>query len=126
MKGIPHNIFMDSFYDVSFRCLQAPQITVYNKPKDFPDKYVARIYDALAEVPCDANIEAIKKHNPEWASKAKMCHRCNVEHLGPIVATTNFVVVKDTLDELRDAIPSWFARMERSPDDDPSIVEVWI
>lgn len=31
-----------------------------------------------------------------------------------------------TLEEARAAIPMWCVRMERHPDDDPVIVEVWL
>lgn len=39
---------------------------------------------------------------------------------------TEFHVVKDTLSEVRNAVPDSFFRMERSEQDDPVIVEVWI
>lgn len=39
---------------------------------------------------------------------------------------TPFVVVKASLEEIQDAIPARFFRMNRQAPDDPVIVEVWI
>lgn len=39
---------------------------------------------------------------------------------------TNLVVMRDTLDELRFTIPPNFMRIDRSPKDDPVIVETWL
>lgn len=38
---------------------------------------------------------------------------------------TNEVIVRDTLEEVRAALPPGLHRMERHPSDDPVIVEVW-
>ena len=39
---------------------------------------------------------------------------------------TRIMATADTLEELRDKIPSSMVRMDRHPKDDPCIVEVWI
>lgn len=39
---------------------------------------------------------------------------------------TEAVAVRDTLSEIRDTIPEWMTRLERSENDDPVIVEVWL
>lgn len=36
------------------------------------------------------------------------------------------LIVADTLEEARKAIPDGMYRMDRQPDDDPVILEVWI
>jgi hypothetical protein len=126
MKEVPLNIFMDSFYETDFSDLKMPAIMVYKNPLDFPDKYVARLSDLLSEIPCGFNITEIAKNNPEWESRSQICEKCNVKHLGPIQAMTNHVVVKETLEEIRDAIPERFFMFPRFKNDTPYIVEVWI
>lgn len=39
---------------------------------------------------------------------------------------TDYHFVADTLEEVRDAIPSGLFRMDRQVNDDPVIVEVWL
>lgn len=68
-------------------------ITVYEYPKDFPDRYVARVHFITKEY--------------SWPS-------------------SKIFIVKDTLDEVRAAIPAGMLRMNRSPEDDPCIVETYI
>ena len=112
---------IESFYDSDLRDMRAPQIVVYFNPTDFPGKYVARLHEALASVPC--GIELIE----EKKDKALLCPKCGYKHLGVFVpAATNHVIVKDTLNEIRMTIPHVFMCMERSLDDDPCVVEVWI
>lgn len=66
-----------------------PIITVYDHPQDYPDKFVARVFDM---------------NRP-----------------------TNMAAIADTYEELLEAIPTRnMARMERSPKDDPVIMETWI
>lgn len=36
------------------------------------------------------------------------------------------MIVCDSLDVARAAVPSWAVRLERFPDDDPAIREVWL
>lgn len=66
-----------------------PVITVYDHPADYPDKYVARVFDM---------------NRP-----------------------TNLAAIADTYEELLEAIPTRsMTKMERSPKDDPVIMETWI
>lgn len=64
-------------------------LAVYKSPKDYPDQYVARVFDA---------------DKP-----------------------TRLVFVADTYRELVDRIPiQQLTRLDRHPEDDPAIVEVWV
>lgn len=63
-------------------------ITVYKNPKDFPGKYIARLFEM---------------ENP-----------------------TSYAIQGDSLDEIREKIPSTLRRIPRSAKDDPVIVEVWL
>lgn len=65
-----------------------PMIVVYKNPSDYPDKYIARLWD--------------------------------------LDKPTEFIAVKDTLEEIRSAIPCRFVNNGRRPNDDPVIVEVWV
>lgn len=49
-----------------------------------------------------------------------------VARLWDMQSPTNLVVVKDTLEQIRKAIPPKFVKLERATDDDPNIVEVWL
>jgi hypothetical protein len=121
MKEVPKNIFMDSFYETDFSDLRVPQIAVYYNTLDFPNKYVARVFDAVAKIPCGVKVP------PEVTAKAIICEKCGQPHEGVhTVAATNHVIVRDTLEEIREGIPDFFGRISRSPEDEPHIVEVWI
>ena len=72
----------------SMKQARIPLICVYDHPTDYPDKFIARLWD------------------------------CNVP--------THIMASADTLEELREKIPSSMVRMDRLPKDDPCIVEVWI
>ncbi|MFD3445572.1 hypothetical protein ACFDTO_13320 [Microbacteriaceae bacterium 4G12] len=39
---------------------------------------------------------------------------------------TEYVVAKNSLAEIRNAIPDSFRKIDRSPEDDPAIVEIWL
>lgn len=39
---------------------------------------------------------------------------------------TQYVIVKGTLEDIRELIPGYFRNIGRTPEDDPVIVEVWI
>lgn len=66
-----------------------PIIAVYKHPADYPDKYVARVFD--------------------------------------LERPTNLAAVADTYEDLLAAIPTGaMVRIERSPKDDPVIVETWV
>lgn len=44
----------------------------------------------------------------------------------PEVLPTDQVLEAATLDELRDLLPPGLSRIERFPEDDPNILEVWL
>lgn len=44
----------------------------------------------------------------------------NVEH------PTEYCVVKDTLEQAREVLPEGLTKIDRQPQDDPVIVEVWL
>ena len=72
----------------SMKQARIPLICVYDHPTDYPDKFIARLWD------------------------------CNVP--------THIMATADTLEELREKIPNTMVRMDRHPQDDPCVVEVWI
>lgn len=45
---------------------------------------------------------------------------------GGITRITERLVIAPTLEALRDQLPPGLVRMDRHPDDDPVIVEIWI
>lgn len=45
MKRLPDSILEDSFHGTNFSAFKVPIITIYDKPADFPESFVARIYD---------------------------------------------------------------------------------
>ena len=47
--------------------------------------------------------------------------------IGPgTVNTQKFVLLADTLDELRQQLPSGLDKLDRAQNDDPVIIEIWI
>ncbi len=84
------NIIVDNFHGVNWwkKTKVFPIFTIYHNPKDFPEKYVVRLFDGKAP--------------------------------------TRLLAVKDTLEEARKTIPPLFKQMDRSPIDDPVIVETWL
>lgn len=44
----------------------------------------------------------------------------------PEPMSTQFLLMHDTLEDLRGLLPPGLARLERNPDDDPVIEETWI
>ena len=44
---IPRNQIVESMKNVDFSDLKMPMVCVYNKPFDFPDKIIARAFDAV-------------------------------------------------------------------------------
>lgn len=79
-----------SFADVDLSDLKLPMIVIYEKPSDFPNHFVARIWEAT------------------------------------IPAPTDVAMVESTLDAIHAGIPGRFIRMDRTPGDDPNILETWI
>lgn len=73
---------------------ELPIWTIYQRPKEFPDGYVAR----------------------KWVVEASSELKLTVE-----------VIPARRLSDLRDALAGMgLTRLDRMPEDDPSIVEVWI
>jgi len=75
-------------YEKSAKQARIPLIFVYDHPTDYPDKFIARLWDCSAP--------------------------------------TNIIATADTLEELREKIPSTMVKLNRDSQDDPCIVEVWI
>lgn len=48
---------MESMRQVDFSDLRFPLIAVYKKPKDYPDAYVARVWEAARNLPTNALIK---------------------------------------------------------------------
>lgn len=81
-------VVIESFSSLRMLFMVMPVITIYERPKDFPRKYVARLFN--------------------------------------LAKPTEFVVVKDTLQEIRKEIPENMVRLPRHAEDDPVILETWI
>lgn len=77
------------FWQFDFSKFKLPLITVYKNPLDYPDSYVARLWD--------------------------------------VDVVQNIFIVKDTLEEIREAIPTHrFYRLIREPWDEDIVVETWV
>lgn len=84
------DMILDTFVGIKLNTMSTvPIITVYKKPKDYPDKYIARLWDI--------------NNKP-----------------------TRFVVVADTLENIRRLVPKNMTCIPPSEKDDPVIVEVYI
>ena len=75
-------------YEKSAKQARIPLICIYDHPTDYPDKFIARLWDCSAP--------------------------------------TNIIATADTLEELRAKIPDCMVKLDRHPQADPCIVEVWI
>lgn len=91
VKGITKqkDLVLDTFKGIPLQKLSKyPVITIYKNPKDYPNNFVARLFD--------------------FSKPTKM------------------IVLKDSLEEIREAIPGtmvWFPRLR---EDDEKIVECWM
>lgn len=87
------DILVDSFVeDIDLRTItNFPMISIYGKPKDYPGKYVARVFDVRPGE----------------------------------VSATRYIMVSENLEELRNAMPSGFSPVGKTPEDDPDLLEVW-
>lgn len=84
------DIQLDTFKKLPLRkMVKVPIIAVYKNPTDYPDKYVARLWDI--------------------GKKA-----------------TYYIVVRDSLDEIRSEIPLNFQRIPPHINDDPVLIETWL
>ena len=74
-----HNVEVKSIRDVDLSVLQLPQVAVYNKPDDYPDKAVARVFDngkptniiMIADDPNDLRWDIRKYTNLAWFPRGK-------------------------------------------------------
>lgn len=74
-----HNVVVKSIRGVDLSVLQLPQVAVYNKPDDYPDKEVARVFDngkptniiMLADDPNDLRWDIRKHTNLVWFPRGK-------------------------------------------------------
>jgi hypothetical protein len=79
------------FYCIDFSDIKLPQIVVYKNPHDYPNHYVARIWEAAIPAPTDT------------------------------------IMIGESIEKIREGIPeARFHRLDRHPNDDPGIFEVWI
>jgi len=87
------DLLVDSFrVDLNLRTISTfPMISIYKSPKDYPRKYVARVFDIRP---------------------------------GEVHAT-RYVMISDDLEVLRAALPNGFSYIDKTPKDDPELVEVW-
>ena len=87
----------DDFHNADLSGLRMPTVVVYFNTKDYPGEYVARIWDSCAQ-----------------------------HEVKTMPAPSNFVMVKDTIDQIRKGIPRNMSKIPRSVDDEVHIVEVYI
>lgn len=87
------DILVDSFIeDLDLRTISNfPMISIYGNPKDYPGKYVARVFDIRPGE----------------------------------VRATRYIMISENLEELRSAMPSELSFMDKTPKDDPELLEVW-
>jgi endonuclease V-like protein UPF0215 family len=91
VKGVTKqkDLNLDTFKDIQLKKLtKHPIITVYEKPKDYPNNFVARLFD--------------------FSKPTKM------------------IVLKDSLEEIREIIPITMVCFPRLREDDEKIVECWM
>lgn len=74
-----HTVIIKSIRDVDLSIFQFPQVAVFNKPEDYPDKAVARIFDngqptnviMVADDPNDLRWNIRKYTNLVWCPRGK-------------------------------------------------------
>ena len=74
-----HTVIIKSIRDVDLSIFQFPQVAVFNKPEDYPDKAVARIFDngqptnviMIADDPNDLRWNIRKYTNLIWCPRGK-------------------------------------------------------
>lgn len=67
MKPLRDSQIIGSFHEMDFRAIKVPVITVYERPADFPESFVARVYDLDQWTPyamVKTSLEAIRKEIP--------------------------------------------------------------
>lgn len=86
----PEDIILEGFLNVNLRQLaHVPIIAVYDNPKDYPGKFVARLWDI--------------RNKP-----------------------TRYIVLRDSLNDLRQTIPKTLQRLPPTQLDDPILVETYL
>lgn len=105
------DVILDSFLvkDISNKNIasmmaRTPMIVIYNRTSDYGNKYVARL----------------------WKYKNLNPHRFNSYSPQPRYFPTNYVVIGDSISEIRDKIPLLLNFIPRYKDDDPCILGVYI
>ena len=85
------DVILKAFSDVNLKSMVkvVPIIVIYDKPKDYPSNFVARLWDI--------------NNKP-----------------------TSYVVVADSLEEIRKLLPNNLTRIPRSEADDPVIIETYL
>ena len=74
-----HTVIIKSIRDVDLSIFQFPQVAVYNKPEDYPDKAVARVFDngertnivIIADNPDDLRWDIRKYTKLAWCPRGK-------------------------------------------------------
>lgn len=74
-----HNVVFNSIREVDLSIFQFPQVAVYNRPEDYPDKAVARIFDSgcatnivmVADDPNDLGWDIRKNTQLGWCPRGK-------------------------------------------------------
>lgn len=74
-----HTVIIKSIRDVDLSIFQFPQVAVFNKPEDYPDKAVARVFDngqptniiMLANNPEELRRDIRKHTNLVWFPRGK-------------------------------------------------------
>jgi hypothetical protein len=77
-----------TFDEIDITKIKFPLITVYERPTDFPNSYIARLFT--------------------------------------LNKPTEIYMQADTLAEIRAGLPLGMVMLEREPQDDPHIVEIWM
>lgn len=74
-----HTVIIKSIRDVDLSIFQFPQVAVFNKPEDYPDKAVARIFDngkptnviMVADDPYDLRWDIRKHTQLGWCPRGR-------------------------------------------------------
>lgn len=74
-----HNVVFNSIREVDLSIFQFQQVAVYNRPEDYPDKAVARIFDngcptnvvMIADDPNDIRWDIRKHTRLGWCPRGK-------------------------------------------------------
>lgn len=74
-----HTVIIKSIRDVDLSIFQFPQVEIYNKPEDYPDKSVARVFDGgqptndamVADDPETLRADIRKYTNLVWFPRGK-------------------------------------------------------